>query len=418
MKKKEYDMVLDEKEVKLSLSRKSIHLDNRKLDVKTVSIGKRRDKTTFQIILYIIAVIAAGVIVYASLSALIKGDDESSPFVDLEYKTVVPFKENDMETGLYISARDGNGIVHNLGGSGVTFVENGDDTISVDENIHGPAQLRISFYGSAVDIRARDISHLRIMFDTQENYTLRDVKFIVTGLKDEILDSIPVDIPDKYRLEMSSGRTVFDIEVDKKELVAARVMQEGNSSRNRGIIITLELPDGMDEGEYVTSIQWGPEYYHETTTLGLLIGAFSLVVTAVALLFVYRKISIYDPCLIMDTDEREYILFGDNKDISELYLGVSRITIPKMEGTDERKKERPGITKGKDLIDKDEADQIGKDLKKIPGGSGKMIVHQCPECLGTELYYESGFMTGYKYHCKNCDYVGSFVIEKQVDFDQ
>jgi hypothetical protein len=122
--------------------------------------------------------------------------------------------------------------------------------------------------------------------------------------------------------------------------------------------------------------------------------------------------------LIIDTEETEYVLFGANDDISEAYLEISKITIPKMKGGDKRKKDRPGITKGRDLIDKDEAVQIGKELKKRPGGSGKMIVHQCPECLGTELYYESGFMTGYKYHCKNCDYVGSFVIEKQVDFDQ
>lgn len=38
----------------------------------------------------------------------------------------------------------------------------------------------------------------------------------------------------------------------------------------------------------------------------------------------------------------------------------------------------------------------------------------CPQCGGTELYYETGLITGYKYHCKNCDYIGAFVIEKDV----
>jgi hypothetical protein len=99
-------------------------------------------------------------------------------------------------------------------------------------------------------------------------------------------------------------------------------------------------------------------------------------------------------------------------------MGISKITIPKMTDSVERRSKRPGMTKGDDLVDEDVARQIEKELKKRPGGSGKMIVHQCPECLGTELYYETGFMTGYKYHCKNCDYVGSFVIEKQVNFDQ
>ena len=39
----------------------------------------------------------------------------------------------------------------------------------------------------------------------------------------------------------------------------------------------------------------------------------------------------------------------------------------------------------------------------------------CPHCGGTDLYIESGQITGYKYHCKHCQYVGAFVIEKDVD---
>ncbi|MDO9537388.1 MAG: hypothetical protein Q7J68_03610 [Thermoplasmata archaeon] len=38
----------------------------------------------------------------------------------------------------------------------------------------------------------------------------------------------------------------------------------------------------------------------------------------------------------------------------------------------------------------------------------------CPQCGGTGLYYEAGMITGQKYHCKDCDYVGSFVIERDV----
>jgi len=38
----------------------------------------------------------------------------------------------------------------------------------------------------------------------------------------------------------------------------------------------------------------------------------------------------------------------------------------------------------------------------------------CPECGSASLYYEAGLVTGYKYHCKDCDYIGSFVIEKEV----
>ena len=29
----------------------------------------------------------------------------------------------------------------------------------------------------------------------------------------------------------------------------------------------------------------------------------------------------------------------------------------------------------------------------------------CPNCGGKELYYEAGLITGYKYHCKDCDMI-------------
>lgn len=38
----------------------------------------------------------------------------------------------------------------------------------------------------------------------------------------------------------------------------------------------------------------------------------------------------------------------------------------------------------------------------------------CPRCGSADLYYEAGLITGYKYHCKNCDYIGAFVIEVEI----
>lgn len=31
------------------------------------------------------------------------------------------------------------------------------------------------------------------------------------------------------------------------------------------------------------------------------------------------------------------------------------------------------------------------------------------------MYYEAALITGYKYHCKKCGYIGAFVIEKDLD---
>ena len=39
----------------------------------------------------------------------------------------------------------------------------------------------------------------------------------------------------------------------------------------------------------------------------------------------------------------------------------------------------------------------------------------CPQCGGNELYYENAMITGYKYHCKRCDYIGALVIEQDLE---
>ncbi len=44
-----------------------------------------------------------------------------------------------------------------------------------------------------------------------------------------------------------------------------------------------------------------------------------------------------------------------------------------------------------------------------------MRVLECPQCHGTDLYYEAGLITGYKYHCKTCGYIGVFVIEREIE---
>lgn len=41
----------------------------------------------------------------------------------------------------------------------------------------------------------------------------------------------------------------------------------------------------------------------------------------------------------------------------------------------------------------------------------------CPHCGSSDLYYEAGLITGYKYHCKKCHYIGPLVIEIEVETD-
>ncbi|MFQ5884927.1 MAG: hypothetical protein ACE5IO_07485 [Thermoplasmata archaeon] len=39
----------------------------------------------------------------------------------------------------------------------------------------------------------------------------------------------------------------------------------------------------------------------------------------------------------------------------------------------------------------------------------------CPQCGSDDLYYETALITGYKYHCKRCHYIGAFVVEVDVE---
>jgi RNA polymerase subunit RPABC4/transcription elongation factor Spt4 len=42
----------------------------------------------------------------------------------------------------------------------------------------------------------------------------------------------------------------------------------------------------------------------------------------------------------------------------------------------------------------------------------------CPICGSAKLYYEVGGKIGFVYHCKNCDYIGSFIVEANEEMVQ
>lgn len=39
------------------------------------------------------------------------------------------------------------------------------------------------------------------------------------------------------------------------------------------------------------------------------------------------------------------------------------------------------------------------------------IIKVCPVCGSSDMYYEAGGYTGKVYRCKNCDYMGAFIVE-------
>lgn len=39
---------------------------------------------------------------------------------------------------------------------------------------------------------------------------------------------------------------------------------------------------------------------------------------------------------------------------------------------------------------------------------------RCPQCRSTHVVYEAGLITGQVYHCLDCNYVGSFIVEEDA----
>jgi len=42
----------------------------------------------------------------------------------------------------------------------------------------------------------------------------------------------------------------------------------------------------------------------------------------------------------------------------------------------------------------------------------------CPICGSAKLYYEVGGKIGFVYHCKNCGYIGSLIVEANEEMAQ
>ena len=53
-------------------------------------------------------------------------------------------------------------------------------------------------------------------------------------------------------------------------------------------------------------------------------------------------------------------------------------------------------------------EMIKEEEKKSP--AKKVLV--CPVCNSTDVVYYIGGELGYQYRCKNCGYVGAFILEK------
>ncbi|MCI4344142.1 MAG: hypothetical protein L3J87_00750 [Thermoplasmata archaeon] len=51
-------------------------------------------------------------------------------------------------------------------------------------------------------------------------------------------------------------------------------------------------------------------------------------------------------------------------------------------------------------------------VRRRPRGRSVKV---CPQCGSARIVMEAGFITGQRYHCLACDYIGSLILETDLD---
>ena len=129
---------------------------------------------------------------------------------------------------------------------------------------------------------------------------------------------------------------------------------------------------------------------------------FFLGLSAIGLFLIVIYYILKHKVLVIVTKERKTILNGDLEVLAKLRFDI-------------HVQSKGRLLSGEDELPESQTSKIENGSNganpSIPKDRNKKEL-TCPHCGSNRLYYEAGLMTGYKYHCKSCHYVGPFVIEK------
>jgi predicted RNA-binding Zn-ribbon protein involved in translation (DUF1610 family) len=128
---------------------------------------------------------------------------------------------------------------------------------------------------------------------------------------------------------------------------------------------------------------------NEMLVLGILLFLLAGIGVIFIILYYYVKVEVL---VIITGEGGELSVRGEQEVLEDLHYRIQKHCLKK-------KRSKKDGAKGKK-----------KDALKGEG----VTALTCPQCGSDKLYYEAAFHTGRKYHCKRCDYIGAFVIEKTV----
>jgi len=127
------------------------------------------------------------------------------------------------------------------------------------------------------------------------------------------------------------------------------------------------------------------------------IGLFFVAGIGVILIILYYYVKA-EVLVIHSEDGREIVVSGKKDKLYDLHYLIQKRCLKKR-NTGSKRRTR-------------------QEKKIVKGEKPTRMALTCPQCGSDDITFEAALYTGRKYHCKNCDYVGAFVIEKDVFQDR
>ncbi len=230
-------------------------------------------------------------------------------------------------------------------------------------------------HGNQIEMRSYPgLSAKGINFDVSIE-TSRD-RVVFKSEKDSRIIDTPAFIP---------LQDIDKVYIDEKRKLPSSVFQIG-------LILVLLIGAYLSVAEYLN--------FQESTENAFFIFFFGL--SAIGLFMIVIYFILKHQVLVIKTKERQTILSGNAEMLAGLRFELHVQSKGRLLG------------EGNDIseIRTHNTDKISNAASPSPSKDRNKKELTCPHCGSNRLYYEAGLMTGYKYHCKSCHYVGSFVIEK------
>ena len=341
-----YGMSQNGEDVDVQLKGDRLNVSGRNYIVRSATHTKKKKNSVLKSIITLLIIFLLGLIIFAAVNRAL-GEGEASPYKQMDRDTAIQFRTTASGPG---------SPVHLVGERSISLEDNimydtegSWDTVSIPES--NGTRMLIMFYGDAGDLYSRGISELRIGFDSDIRYAMRNLEMVLLDTEGVVSDTESVALPSDVANNYRRGEHSFEMSLGELTMGRAKNMQSGTPSIRRGILLDVEFVENPAGEEVRFNMEWSPDYYHESSFFQDILGMIVLLVTVAAGIMAYFTMTRQYDALVVEHGDGEITLFGDEKDIKDLYYRIAKVTIPKMEREEEEERGvRPGISKGADLM--------------------------------------------------------------------